>query len=528
MSRDRSEKHILESRSPSRLLIPKMSQRRHQIVSTTNRRRGKWTGIVCFLAARGSQFESSVVASSSGAFQTVPYAFTNRRFGHQLTMKRFQSGPSYHAASNTCRSLSAAYSGRQLPFVKELLDDLKIKPRQVSYQRHIKRVLCVSDIHTDHDDNLRWAENLDLDFEALLIVAGDISHDISVVRKTFEILTTKFGAVAYTPGNHCLWVDSSYTRKSDDGDSHRSRTYEKSTDSIHKLAVLLKMCDDMEIYTGPIRVGGGIDDDDENFGGDAPIEANKNKSGLWVVPLLSWHHQSFDTEPDIDPDAWGRIPSVERLVADYRRAQWPEPLSPRDDSVAQFMDTINDYVLPHKMLPLIEADKGSAALLTFSHFLPRIELIPEKRYMSYPTLNKAVGSNYLERRLRQLGSSFHVFGHTHFGWDMTIDGVRYVQASLAYPKEWRYRSRSLTLGTMTEEHGYQPVCVWEEESEDSHNGGFPPNVLGGYWSDRYYHVDRNPNIVDALPPWNANRFKRLDAGRVEDFEKHNSTRFSRF
>ena len=33
----------------------------------------------------------------------------------------------------------------------------------------------------------------------------------------------------------------------------------------------------------------------------------------------------------------------------------------------------------------------------------------------------------------------HVFGHTHFGWDHTLDGIRYIQAPVSYPNEWKQR-----------------------------------------------------------------------------------------
>ena len=361
-----------------------------------------------------------------------------------------------------------------------------IKPRQPKHLPNIKRVRSVSDIHTDYKANMEWAQKLKADPDCLLIVAGDISHDTSIIRKTLRTLRRKFGAVSYTPGNHDLWIEHGVEN------------------SIEKLASLIQLCDDIDVETGPVRIG-NID------------------KGLWVTPLLSWHHQSFDTEPDIDPNAWGRIPSVEKLVADYRRARWPEPLSPRDDSVARWVDEINDYILGD----LSETMNDGSPILTFSHFLPRIELNPEKRYMTYPTLNKAIGSKYVERRLRALNSSFHIFGHTHFGWDAELSNVRYIQSSLAYPKEWEYRSRSLSLGTMSEDFGFYPVSVWEQD-ETGESDGFPDEPLGGYWSDRYYHVERTPEIVDALPPWNAARFRQLEGGRVEDYVRHKSTRFEKF
>ena len=37
-----------------------------------------------------------------------------------------------------------------------------------------------------------------------------------------------------------------------------------------------------------------------------------------------------------------------------------------------------------------------------------------------------VGSAFLGRRVEELQPSLHVFGHTHFSWDATLDGVRYL------------------------------------------------------------------------------------------------------
>ena len=52
-------------------------------------------------------------------------------------------------------------------------------------------------------------------------------------------------------------------------------------------------------------------------------------------------------------------------------------------------------------------------------------------------LAKAAGSSFLPPRIKQIGSSAHIFGHTHFAWDTCLDGVRYVQWPLGYPRERR-------------------------------------------------------------------------------------------
>ena len=40
----------------------------------------------------------------------------------------------------------------------------------------------------------------------VLILAGDISDDQSVLRSTFELVVQKFNHVFFVPGNHDLWV----------------------------------------------------------------------------------------------------------------------------------------------------------------------------------------------------------------------------------------------------------------------------------------------------------------------------------
>ena len=154
------------------------------------------------------------------------------------------------------------------------------------------------------------------------------------------------------------------------------------------------------------------------------------------MPLLAWHHLSWDTEPDIT--GWRGIPSCERVMSDYRACAWPPPLSMLDDSVALRLDALNDA---HAAGDAADADGGAAAdvdassdpiaialamaeaaaptydgrrdrtsgapggafeasvaalraehpsapLVTFSHFVPRPELSPEKRFLMFPNLAK--------------------------------------------------------------------------------------------------------------------------------------------
>lgn len=116
-----------------------------------------------------------------------------------------------------------------------------------------------------------------------------------------------------------------------------------------------------------------------------------------------------------------------------------------------------------------------------SHFLPREELLPEKRFLFIPSLPKASGSAFLGARVASLRPAMHCFGHTHFGWDMTLDnGTRYVQAALCNPSERLSRWHTLAIGAFGRDG---PLLIW------SAGGGLVPKMTCR-WSGFYEHHER--------------------------------------
>ena len=59
----------------------------------------------------------------------------------------------------------------------------------------------------------------------------------------------------------------------------------------------------------------------------------------------------------------------------------------------------------------------------------------------------------------------HVFGHTHFGWDQVLDGVRYIQAPLSYPSE-RKRDQGGPAG-------WSPFLIWHRDAEIAERTDIP-------------------------------------------------------
>lgn len=238
------------------------------------------------------------------------------------------------------------------------------------------RVFAISDLHTDFKENRLVVERLsDYTFVGdALVVAGDIADQLEVIEYTLALLRSKFRHVCYVPGNHELWVrDGAY-------------------DSLEKLRRVLEMCRRIKVETSPVKI-----------------------DGLWLVPLLSWYDPAFDGEDDGEEhkelEGW----------ADFYFCKWPEGVG---DLCRRFLDMNEANVR-----------RLDAPVISFSHFLPRRDLLPPKEYLKFKSLPKVSGCAPLDGQIRRLNSTTHVFGHSHINTDRVIDGVRYVNNALLYPRE---------------------------------------------------------------------------------------------
>lgn len=306
-------------------------------------------------------------------------------------------------------------------------------------------VYALSDLHTDHPENMQMLADLRSRPNDVVILAGDISDNLDTVRKTLKIFTQKFGTVFFCPGNHDLWLRS----KSGFGDS------------LEKLHALFALCEELGVHTQPKAVG----------------------KDLLIVPLLAWYESGFDREPEIEDDS---LEPVEKSMTDFMLCKWPSGLSSLDGSLAKQIDHLNGDC-PNT------ADFN--VVISFSHFLPLPELLPEKRFLFYPHLAKAVGSRVLGERVRRIKPNCHVFGHTHFGWDAEVEGIRFLQGAVAYPLERKTRGFSLDLAddsnsVATNVSGgvKSPILVY-----DAGQKAFPQ--YHGFWSNYYKKYPRKPSDV---------------------------------
>ena len=82
-------------------------------------------------------------------------------------------------------------------------------------------------------------------------------------------------------------------------------------------------------------------------------------------------------------------------------------------------------------------------VISFSHFLPRIDLMPDYIPQIHQKLYPVLGCKSLDVQIRQLGSSIHVYGHSHFNRHVDLEGVTYINNAYGNPGEERIAAKSL-------------------------------------------------------------------------------------
>ena len=82
-------------------------------------------------------------------------------------------------------------------------------------------------------------------------------------------------------------------------------------------------------------------------------------------------------------------------------------------------------------------------VITYSHFLPRIDLMPDFIPCAGKLLYPILGSAQLDRQLRNLNAQIHVYGHSHVNRQVKIDGVSYINNAFGSPSETRITSKRL-------------------------------------------------------------------------------------
>jgi Icc-related predicted phosphoesterase len=247
------------------------------------------------------------------------------------------------------------------------------------------RVFAVSDIHVDYDVNARWVQALSsVDYrDDVLILAGDVSDSVDLLSFTVETLAKRFKTVMFVPGNHDLWV-------------RQSPPALTSLEKFEQVRHLIKAC-------GGLMEPWLCDD-------------------VAIVPLLSWYDFSFG-QPGLE---------LRQSWMDFRTCRWPQGYA--EAEVTQHFLALNQ--------PALAAIKHDQ-VITFSHFLPRIDLMPSYIPAQFRALYPVLGTAALDEQIRRLNPLIHVYGHSHVNRQLVLNGVQYINNAFGYPAETRIAEKQL-------------------------------------------------------------------------------------
>lgn len=244
---------------------------------------------------------------------------------------------------------------------------------------------------------------------------------------------------------------------------------------MEKLAIIRNICIELGVKTSAELIG-----------------------GVWVVPVFGWYHHSWDREGPLRPppgQELTRNPNPPEQISSDNHACKFGGLENGSMEVAELLDKENEawgaWPLPAELLEDAREPPATRThrILTFSHFLPRQELLPEKRFLFQPNLSKVVGSDLLRERVDTLRPDMHVFGHSHFPWDMQLsDGVRYLSWPLGKPEE---QARRIVTYPNEFIERWEPLAVLDS------NGWQPPERPQCWFSYMYNHrTRRDPEATD--------------------------------
>lgn len=333
---------------------------------------------------------------------------------------------------------------------------------------HIDRVLCLSDLHTDHVDNLAWLANrtsitasnaTTFSRTDLIVVAGDISHDVDRLEESLQLLLRTGASVFFVSGNHEAWLSSTELKEA------------PPSSSLAKLEKIYERCNDLGVLTGCTVVGG----------------THERSHPLWILPLASWYDGSLSVTgcEDLCRD-FPKWPWV-----DFLRCQWPG-FPPTNDSILKkiprglagyFLEQNEERVIGPFQSAFAASSKhlqDQAGIMTVSHFLPNRQCLPDWKDVLRTQFDReewldhggggvsakfalVAGTQQLDEQIRSscrvtlvtkpggcdvedgrdkndggensVVRQIHVFGHSHRPKDFELNDVRYIHNPLGKPRE---------------------------------------------------------------------------------------------
>jgi hypothetical protein len=262
------------------------------------------------------------------------------------------------------------------------------------------KVFAISDLHVGHPDNRRVVERIRPESDAdWLLVAGDVGELVADIEWALRTLSERFATVVWTPGNHELW-----TLPRDPVPLRGLERYEH----------LVALCRRLGVVTP-----------------EDPYPVWRGEGGpVAIVPLFLLYDYTFLPDGVPGKDAALRLAHEAGIVCTDEVLLHPDPYPSREAwSRARADET-------ERRLAMLDPDLPTVLM---SHW----PLVREPTdILRYPEFALWCGTERTARWHLDFRAAAVVYGHLHIPRTMWIDGVRFEEVSVGYPREWREWDRT--------------------------------------------------------------------------------------
>ncbi len=259
---------------------------------------------------------------------------------------------------------------------------------------------AISDLHVGHEVNRQALEGMGDHGSDWLILGGDLGETVEHVELVLTSLAPKFARLLWIPGNHELW-----TR----GDDLRGE---------EKYLRLVELCRSFGVTTP--------EDAFPEWPDPEPREASGRR--CVIAPLFLLYDYTFGPE-GLGPEeaiAWALEDGV--LCADELRLH-PHPYSSRQQWCRLRCE---------QTYARLEALPEDVDTVLVNHFPLRREhaILP-----AVPRFVPWCGTTRTQDWHRRFRAKVVVGGHLHVRSTRWLDGVRFEEVSLGYPRQWSRQRR---------------------------------------------------------------------------------------
>ncbi|KAF7192756.1 hypothetical protein HII31_05897 [Pseudocercospora fuligena] len=266
------------------------------------------------------------------------------------------------------------------------------------------KLLAIADIHLSFKSNREEWAKLKVHKDDGLILAGDVGESLEHMQIAFRKAVRRFKTVWWCPGNHELYTSSSPSLKEE----------ERKLRGEAKYRACIKVARHYGVLTP-----------EDDFATWSYTSAEGSQERALVCPIFTLYDYSF--RPDDVPREKALDWALEEgIQATDEKLLHPDPYSSRDNWCTRLVSEAE--------AKLEKASESGLPLIIINHWPLREDLIFIPRV---PRFSLWCGTKETHDWHTRFNAKVVVTGHLHVRRTDWIDGVRFEEVSLGYPRQWQ-------------------------------------------------------------------------------------------